>query len=170
MHFGLREKKLSWIVFDVGDRARKPCLSVITSFTQGELILIPFDDRKVACDENRVNATTCEVEIKAWVGKDMDAQTHIIKYIGASKYTLVRNRKSAFEMWISLKAFYESQGEVEVANCTPQRSAITMIEAEDITTYVRRLEELHSLLGKLSQPQSKQQTCKTRSTLSTRRC
>ena len=49
----------------------------------------------------------------------------------------------------SLKASYELQGEIEVANATAQLSAIIMIEAEDITTYVRRLEELHSLLDRL---------------------
>ena len=82
----------------------------------------------------------------------MEAQAFIVKYLGASEHTHVRNCTSAFEMWNSLSSFYELQGEIEISNATPQLSAIVMAEVEDITVYVRRLQELHSLLDRLGEP------------------
>lgn len=151
VEYGLIEKKLSSAVFDVEGRARKPCPVVIAPLTQGELILIPLDDRMVAKDEKREEIKTREAEIEAWIDRDMEARAFIVKYLGASEHTHVRNCKSAFEMWNSLKNFYELQGEIEIANATAQLSAIIMTEAEDITTYVRRLQELHSLLDRLGE-------------------
>ena len=54
-------------------------------------------------------------------------------------------------MWNSLSLFYEVQGEIEISNATAQLS-IVMAETEDITIYVRRLQELHSLLDRLGEP------------------
>ena len=54
-------------------------------------------------------------------------------------------------MWNSLSLFYEVQGEIEISNATAQLS-IVMAETEDITVYVRRLLELHSLLDRLGEP------------------
>ena len=102
----------------------------------------------MARDENRVNILTREVEIEALVDKEMEAKAFMVKYIGASEHTHVRNCKSAFEMWNSSKAFYELQGEIEVVNATTQLSAIIWTKAEDIPTNVRRLQELHSLLDR----------------------
>ena len=70
---------------------------------------------------------------------DLKAQSFIVKYLGASEHTHVRNCTYAWEMWVALKSFYELQGEIEVANASAQLSAIIMAEAEDITLYVRRL-------------------------------
>ena len=52
-------------------------------------------------------------------------------------------------MWESLKSFYELQGEIEIANATAQLSTIIMGEVEDLVVYVRRLQDLHSLLDRL---------------------
>ena len=105
----------------------------------------------MARDENREEIKTREAMIKAWMDKDMEARAFIVKYLGASQHTHVRNWKFAFEMWNSLKNFYELQGEIEITNATAQLSAIIMTIAEDITTYVRRLQELHNLLGGLGE-------------------
>ena len=48
----------------------------------------------------------------------------------------MRNCETSFDMWESLKSFYELQGEIEIANATAQLSAIIMGEAEDLAVYV----------------------------------
>ena len=61
VEYGLIGKKMSSAVFDVEGQARKPCPVDIAPLTQGELILLPCDDRNGAKDE-------------AWVDKDMEAR------------------------------------------------------------------------------------------------
>ena len=85
---------------------------------------------------------------------DLDAQAFIVKYIGASEQTHIRNCDTAHEMWMALKTFYELQGDIEVANAHAQLSAIVMGESEEIDVYVRRLQEIHSLLDRLHEPVS----------------
>ena len=152
--FGLIDKKLQSVVFDFSGRARKPCPGAITPTSQGELLLLPFDDRNVARDANRTEISARELEINAWIDLDMEAQAFIVKYLGASEHTHVRNCTSAYAMWNSLQTFYELQGEIEISNANAQLSAIVMAEAEEITVYVRRLQELHSLLDRLGEPVS----------------
>ena len=53
------------------------------------------------------------------------------------------------EMW---KPFCKLQGKIEISNANAQLSIIIMAMAEDITHYVRRLQELHSLLDTLGEP------------------
>ena len=77
---------------------------------------------------------------------DLDAQA----FIRASEQTHITSCDTAHEMWMSLKTFYEFQGDIEVANAHAQLSAIVMGESEDIVVYVRRLQEIHSLLDRLA--------------------
>ena len=63
-------------------------------------------------------------------------------------------------MWDALKSFYELRGEIEVSNAHAHLSAIIMTESENISIYVRRLQELHSLLYRSGEtvPTTKQAT------------
>ena len=85
---------------------------------------------------------------------DLDAQAFIVKYIGAYEQTHIRNCDTAHEMWTALKTFYELQGDIEVADAQAQLSTIVMGESEEIAVYVRRLQEIHSLLDRLGEPVS----------------
>ena len=58
----------------------------------------------------------------------------------------MRSCDYAFQMWDALKKYYNLQGEIEVANAQAQLSTISQTEAEGITIYVRRLQELRSIL------------------------
>lgn len=97
----------------------------------------------------------------------MEAQAFIIKYLGASEHTHVRNCTAAYEMWNSPSTLYELQGEIEIYNATAQLSAIVMTEAIDIVVYVRRLQELHKFLDRQGEQVTTAKQSKTSSTLST---
>ena len=81
-------------------------------------------------------------------------EAFIVKYLGSSEQTHVRSCDYAFQMWDALKKYYNLQGEIEVANAQAQLSAILQTESEGITVYVRRLQELHSILHNLGEPVS----------------
>ena len=98
MKFGLLDKKLQSVVFDFPERARKPCLGVITPISEGALILIPLDNCTVARDANRAEITARESEIDAWIDLDMEVQAFIVKYLGAFEHMHVRNYTFAYEM------------------------------------------------------------------------
>lgn len=53
-----------------------------------------------------------------------------------------------------MESYYNLQGEIEIANTQAHLSAIMQIEFETISAYVRRLEELHSILDNLGDPVS----------------
>ena len=136
------------MVFDFRGRARTPCPAVIEPLSRQANLILDENAR----DQHIMDLKIRMDEIDAWMAMDLKAQSFIVKYLGASEHTHVRNCKFAHEMWDSLKSFYELQGEIEVSNATAQLSAIIMTEAEDITVYVRRLQELHSLLDRLGEP------------------
>ena len=108
----------------------------------------------IARNENAAEINAREADIHTWLDMDLDAQAFIVKYIGASEQTHIRNCDTAHEMWQSLKTYYELQGDIEVANAQAQLSAIVMEETEEIAVYVRRLQEIHSLLDRLHKPVS----------------
>ena len=154
IQFGLVEKRLISAVCDFKGRARVICPARIMPLAQGDLLLLSLEDRVIARDENGVDIIARETEIEKWLDMDLDAQAFIVKYIGASEQTHIRNCNTAHEMWTALKTFYELQGDIEVANAQAQLSAIVMGESEDIAVYVRRLQEIHSLLDRLHEPVS----------------
>ena len=85
-----------------------------------------------------------QLNVDAWLLMDMKAQA----------------LQFAYQMWEALSSFYELQGEIEIANAQAQLSAIIMTESEPISAYVRRLQDLHSLLDRLGEsvPATKQAT------------
>ena len=85
---------------------------------------------------------------------DLDAQTFLVKYIGASEQTLIKNCDIAYEMSTALKTYHELQGDIEIANANAMLLAIVMGENEDIAIYVCRLQDLHDLLERLKEPVS----------------
>ena len=153
VQYGLIEKELHSVVFAFRGRPRTPCPALIPLLTQGEISAPnPPDARVAAARDNEREISVRNVAIENWLDLDLKAQSFIVKYLGASEHTHVRNCTYAWEMWAALKSFYELQGEIEVANANAQLSAIIMAEAEDITLYVRRLQEIHSLLDRLGEP------------------
>ena len=154
IQFGLVEKRLITAVCDFKGRARVVCPARIMPLAQGDLLLLTLEERVAARDENTAEIAARETEIQIWMDMDLDAQAFIVKYIGASEQTHIRNCDTAHEMWTALKTFYELQGDIEVANANAQLSAIVMGETEDIAVYVRRLQEIHSLLDRLHEPVS----------------
>ena len=57
-------------------------------------------------------------------------------------------------MWEALKSFYDIQGAIEIANAEAKLTAIIMGEAEDVSDYATRLQELHDRLRHLGEPVS----------------
>lgn len=154
MIYGLHEKKLVDIVCDFKGRTRKPCPALIMHFSDAELNNIDVADRGQAVRERNAEIVASQNLIDAWFDKDLDAQAFIVKYLGSSEQTHVRSCDYAFQMWDALKKYYNLQGEIEVANAQAQLSAILQTESEGITVYVRRLQELHSILDNLGEPVS----------------
>ena len=154
MIYGLHEKKLVDIVCDFKGRTRKPCPALIMHFFDAELNNIDVADRGQVVRERNAEIVASQNLIDAWFDKDLDAQAFIVKYLGSSEQTHVRSCDYAFQMWDALKKYYNLQGEIEVANAQAQLSAILQTESEGITVYVRRLQELHSILDNLGEPVS----------------
>ena len=152
LQFGLVEKDLHTVVCDFKGRTRKPCPAVIERLTQGELLLLAATARNASQQDRDSDIIARNVEIEAWMDRDLKAQAFIVKYLGASEQTHVRNCDFAYQMWDALKTFYSLQGEIEVANANAQLSAIIQAESEDLTAYVRRLQEIHDLLDRLGEP------------------
>ena len=63
----------------------------------------------------------------------------------------MRNCETTAEMWDALKTFYDPQGAIEIANAEAELTAIIMGEGEDLSDYVKRLQELHDRLGHLGE-------------------
>ena len=161
VRYGLMEKDLHSCVFGFRGGARTPCPVLIPLLTQAELLALPSTDEGAnAVSANIAVSANSQRDVDAWLLMDMKAQAFIVKYLGASEHTHVRNCVYAYEMWESLRSFYELQGEIEIANAQAQLSAIIMTESEPISAYVRRLQELHSLLDRLGEsvPATKQAT------------
>ena len=160
LQFGLVEKDLHTVVCDFKGRARKPCPAVIGRLTQGELLLLPAGVRTATEQDRDADIDVRDAEIESWMDKDLKAQAFIVRYLGASEQTHVRNCDFAYQMWDALKTFYSLQGEIEIANAQAQLSAIVQSESEDLTVFVRRLQEIHGLLDRLGEPipSSKQAT------------
>ena len=116
IQFGLVEKRLITAVCDFKGRAIVVCPAHIMPLDQGELLLLTLEERVIARDEHTAEITARENAIQNWMDMDLDAQAFIVKYIGASEQTHIRNCDTAHEMWIALKTFYELQGDIEVAN------------------------------------------------------
>ena len=154
VQYGLIDKELHEVVFEFHG-PRIPCPAPIPLLTQAELDSLPVT--VVVADAIRVNGLNVgakETKIKAWLKIDMKAQAYIVKHLGPSQQSHVRNCRYAHEMWDSLKKFYSLQGEIEVANAQAQLSAIIMTEVESISVYVQRLQDLHGLLDRLEEPVS----------------
>ena len=154
MIYNLHEKKLVDIVCDFKGRTRKPCPAFIMHLSVVDLNNINVADRGQAIRERNVEIVASQILIDAWFDKDLDAHAFIVKYLGSSEQTHVRSCDCAFQMWDALKKYYNLQGEIEVANAQAQLSAILQTESEGITIYVRRLQELHSILHNLGEPVS----------------
>ena len=77
---------------------------------------------------------------------------YIVKHLQTGELTHVRNCETAADMWDALKTFYDIQGAIEIANAEAELTAIIMGEAEDLSDYVKRLQELHDRLGHLGKP------------------
>ena len=152
--YGLVEKRLISVVCEFKTRPKVDCPVPITPLAQGVLALLPAAERTIARDENASEVTVRNAEIEKWMELDLDAQAFIVKYLGASEQTHIRHCDTAAQMWESLKSFYELQGDIEIANAHAQLSAIIMGETEEIAVYVRRLQDLHSLLDRLKEPVS----------------
>ena len=140
MIYGLHEKKLVDIVCDFKGRTRKPCPALLMHLSVADLNNIDVADRAVG--DRNVVLIASQILIDAWFDKDLDAQAFIVKYLGSSEQTHVRNCDYAFQMWDALKKYYTLQGEIEVANAQAQLSTILQTESEGITVHVRRLQEL----------------------------
>ena len=68
VHFGLVDKKLNTLVFDMPGRARNPCPGVITPITQGFLLLLPLKDRNDTRDENLVGLQHVHLKLRhGWI-------------------------------------------------------------------------------------------------------
>ena len=150
--YGLIDKDLHTVVFGFGNGARTPCPALITPLTQADLDLIAIDDVNRQMGDNDALVRESQRDYDAWIKMDMKAQTFIVKYLGPSEHTHTRHCTYAYQMWESLKSFYELQGEIEVANAQAQLSAIIMTESESLAVYVRRLQDLHDLLARLEEP------------------
>lgn len=150
--YGLQEKKLVSFVCEFKGRPRKACPALITPLSDPELNAIVLADRGVAIRQKAIEIAACQLTIDEWMESDLDAQAFIVKYLGASEQIHVRNCDFAYQMWDSLKSYYMLQGEIEVSNAEAQLSAIMQSESEDISAYVRRLQELHGVLDSLGQP------------------
>ena len=109
VQFGLIEKEVHSVVFDFRGRARTPCPAVIEPLSSQALRTLDSD----AIVQMQIEEKTRESEIDAWMAMDLKAQAFIVKYLGASEHTHTRNCQFAYEMWDSLKSFYELQGEIE---------------------------------------------------------
>lgn len=150
--YGLIDKDLHTVVFGFGNGARTPCPALITPLTQADLDLIAIDDVNRQMGDNDALVRESQRDYDAWIKMDMKAQAFIVKYLGPSEHTHTRHCTYAYQMWESLKSFYELQGEIEVANAQAQLSAIIMTESESLAVYVRRLQDLHDLLARLEEP------------------
>ena len=150
--YGLQEKKLVSFVCEFKGRPRKACPALITPLSDPELNAIVLDDRDAAIKQRTIEIAACRLTIDEWMESDLDAQAFIVKYLGASEQIHVRNCDFAYQMWDSLKSYYMLQGEIEISNAQAQLSAIMQSESEDISVYVRRLQELHGVLESLGQP------------------
>ena len=118
VQFGLIEKEVHSVVFNFRGRARTPCPVVIEPLSHQALLTLDED----AIDQQKAEVKTREDEIDAWMTMDLKAQSFIVKYLGASEHTHTRSCQFAYEMWDSLKSFYELQGEIEVSNATAKLS------------------------------------------------
>lgn len=76
---------------DFKGRARKPCPAIIERLTYGELQLLRDAHRLVSELGRHAPIFVRNMEIKAWLDLDFKAQASIVKYLGASEQTHVRN-------------------------------------------------------------------------------
>ena len=104
--FGLVEKELHTGVCDFKGRARKPCPAVIECLTQGEFQLLLAAVRTASTQDRLTDIDVRDAEIETWMDRDLKAQAFIVRYLGPSEQTHVRNCDYAFQMWDALKSFY----------------------------------------------------------------
>ena len=154
VQFGLFQKRLIRTVMDFKGQPRIICPAPIPPMAQGVLAILPAGDRATARDAHTVNIEDRQIEIDKWIEKDLDAQAFLVQYVGTKQQTHIRNCDTAYEMWESLKAYYQLKGDVEIANANALLSAIFMSETEDLSSYVQRLQDLHDLLERLGEPVS----------------
>ena len=108
VRYGLMEKDLHSCVFGFRGGARTPCPVLIPLLTQAKLAALPSTDVGAnAVSANIAVSANSQIDVDAWLLMDMKAQAFIVKYLGASEHTHVRNCAYAYEMWESLRSFYE---------------------------------------------------------------
>ena len=91
VQFGLIEKEIHTVVFDFRGRARTPCPAVIEPLSRQANLILDENAR----DQHIVDLKIRMDEIDAWMAMDLKAQSFIVKYLGASEHTHVRNCKFA---------------------------------------------------------------------------
>ena len=117
VRYGLMEKDLHSCVFGFRGGARTPCPVLILLLTQEKFDALPQTVvRADVVSANIVVVANSQIDVDAWLFMDIKAQAFIVKYLGASEHTHVRNCVFAYEMWETLRSFYELQGEIEIAN------------------------------------------------------
>ena len=169
IQFGLSRERLISAVCDFKGRPRTTCPDRINPLAQGALLLLALEDREDARNAHTIDMKERDEEIQKWLDMDLGAQSFIVKFLGPSEQTHIRNCDIAHEMWMNLKSFYELQGDIEVANAQAKLSAIVMGETEEIAVYVRRLQAIHDLLSRLNEPVSQaKQTTNLLNSLNTR--
>ena len=137
--FGLADKELHDIVMDWGESPRQAKRVVSPPLTQDELDALDAADvaQTVTARTQLIGRQTLVQE--AWSKKDIAAMAYIVKHLQKGELTHVRNCETAADMWDALKAFYDIQGAIEIANAEDELTAIIMGEAEDLSDYVKRL-------------------------------
>ena len=140
VQYGLFQKRLIHTVMDFKGQRRITCPARIPPMAQGALALITTANaRTTTRNAHAVQIINRDEEIHKWIEKDLDAQAFLVQYIGTRQHTHIRNCDTSYEMWESLKAFYQLKGDVEIANANALFFAIVMHESEEISPYVQRL-------------------------------
>lgn len=85
---------------------------------------------------------------------DLKAHAFIVKYLGLGELTHIRKCDFAYQIGDILKRYYSLQSNIEISNANAQLYAITQVEAEDLTSFVKRLQAIHDILDNLGEPVS----------------
>lgn len=154
LQYGLVEKELIEWVCEFKEMPRVHCPALITPLTQGDIDALPENAKRAAIRENDANIQTAANAHKEWKKSDLKAQAFIVKYLGVGELTHIRHCNFAYEMWDVLKRFYSLKSNIEISNANMRLSALSQAEAEDLTSFSKRLQEVHDLLDTLGEPVS----------------
>ena len=143
--YGLADKKLHRLVMDWDSLPRKCRPNVILPLTPDNEL--QFSARGIDVDveilvrQQQISQQLLELE--KWDEDNLAAMSYIVKHLGPSELTHVTDCTTAAGMWEALRTFYMVQGAIKIANIEALLSAVIQAEAEDLNTYVKRLQEIH---------------------------